>query len=395
MRQAATCLATALLALSVPAFAVSEPTAPVQNLAAETTPFNAFTGKITRNKVRLRLQPSLDAPILRELKHNDMLIVIGESNEFYAVKPPPDVKAYVFRTFVLDNVIEGNHVNVRLEPDLEAPIIGQLNSGDRIDGTISPLNSKWIEIAPPESSKFFVCKEYVENIGPTSVLSTLTKRRDEVNDLLEAAEESSQAELQKSYVDIHLEKTLADLNRIISQYTDFPDQVASAKELIAQTQDTYIQKKLAYLENKASTTDNSRNMRSEPTQQSPSAQPIPQPTTDSSTSSDKRAAWSSVENALYEAWAQNHQGSSVDDFYAQQRNGALVLTGIVEPYNRSVRNKPGDYILISKNSRLPTAYLYSTKIDLQSKSGKEITIVAIPRPNNNFAFPAYFVLSVE
>lgn len=49
---------------------------------------------------------------------------------------------------MLDNTIEGNRVNVRLEPNLEAPIIAQLNAGDKIEGQISALNSKWYEITP-------------------------------------------------------------------------------------------------------------------------------------------------------------------------------------------------------------------------------------------------------
>ncbi|MGZ3733102.1 MAG: SH3 domain-containing protein, partial [Parachlamydiaceae bacterium] len=100
-----------------------------------------FTGKITRNKVRMRLQPSLDALILRELSKDDLLSVVGESNEFYAILPPKDTKAYIFRTYVLDDIVEGSRVNVRLEPAIEAPVIAQLNSGDKVEGIISPLSS--------------------------------------------------------------------------------------------------------------------------------------------------------------------------------------------------------------------------------------------------------------
>src|SRR5689334_11520447 len=78
--------------------------------------FIPFTGKITRNKVRMRNQAHLDAKIVRELNKGDMIVVVGENEDFYAVQPPPDIKAYVFRTFVLDNLIEGNKVNVRLAP---------------------------------------------------------------------------------------------------------------------------------------------------------------------------------------------------------------------------------------------------------------------------------------
>lgn len=68
--------------------------------------FEPFTGKITKNKVRLRLQPTYDGPVLKELKRNDLLVILGEVEDFYAVQPPTDIQAYVFRTYVLDNVVE-------------------------------------------------------------------------------------------------------------------------------------------------------------------------------------------------------------------------------------------------------------------------------------------------
>ena len=53
----------------------------------------------------------------------------------------------------------------------------------------------------------------------------------------------------------------------------------------------------------------------------------------------------------------------------------------------------GDYVL--KDKDLTKAYLYSTQINLQDYVGKKVTVLVTPRSNNNFAFPAYFVLSVE
>lgn len=348
--------------------------------------FDAFTGKIIRNKVRLRLNPSLDGTIIRELDRGEMLLVIGEADEFYSVKPPQGIKAYVFRTFILDNTVEGKHVNVRLSPDLEAPIIAQFNSGDHIVGTISPLNSKWLEIDPPESVKFFVCKEYVENIGGPHRLTELQKRNQEVQDLVETAEEISQMELQKPFIEIHIEKAIDNINRVIAHYSDFPEQVARAKEQLNLIQDTYLRKKLAYLESKAQIT--ALPIQSLPLVTTPVAEPESEP-------AGKLAAWIPAEQKVYEVWVKTKGNGTMKDFYQEQQQEAVVLTGILEPYTRHTHNKPGDYLLIAHNSRMPSAYLYSTQVDLEEKLGKEVSIVAIPRPNNNFAHPAYFVLSVE
>src|SRR5271156_3313893 len=46
--------------------------------------FLAFTGKVVKNKVRLRHQPNLDSPILKEMNQGDLLVIIGETEDFYA-----------------------------------------------------------------------------------------------------------------------------------------------------------------------------------------------------------------------------------------------------------------------------------------------------------------------
>ena len=146
---------------------------PVKKL--KETAFEPFTGKISKSKVRLRLQPNYDGQVIQELNQGDIYIILEETEDFFAVKPSSDFKAYVFRTFVLDNVIEGNRVNVRLKPDLDALVIAQMNSGDRVEGTVHSANPKWLEINMPESARFYVAKEYVEKIGDGNYLARLEK----------------------------------------------------------------------------------------------------------------------------------------------------------------------------------------------------------------------------
>lgn len=397
---------------------------------AQSTP---FTGKITRNKVRMRLQPSLDAPILHEFSRDDLLVVVGEQDEFYAILPPKETKAYVFRTFVLDNIVEGNRVNVRLEPALEAPVIGQLNNGDRIEGTVSALNSKWLEISPPASTRFHVCKEYVENIGSPAMMAQIEKRRTEVSALLSSARLISDGEFRKEYQEMNLEGAIANLNTIIKQYTDFPNSVEHAKELLSAIQEQYTQKKITFLEAKAS--------RIELQNRAPTPAALPSKSTgetqgaaiasdlsirppkqeiesirliqeeipkreerklphwetpfDAATMTAKMAGWIPTEQMLFEVWRNKQNGGSPKEFYEQQFPESISLKGTIEPYARIIRNKPGDYLLVSPTTGLPIAYLYSTRVDLQEVVGRNVILHAIPRPNNNFAFPAYYVISLE
>lgn len=368
---------------------------------AASTSFSAFTGKVTKNKVRMRQGASLDAAIVRELNKGELLIVVGETDEFYAVQPPADIKGYIFRTFVLDNKVEGNRVNVRLAPNTEAAVIAQVGSGDPVNGMISPLNSKWLEIAPPTSTRFYVAKEYLDKVGDQHFMGRMARRRDEVNHLLESTYAISQQELQKPFPEIKIEGIIASYQTIVKNYTDFPEQTSRAKELLDQLNGTYLNKKIAYLEAKAEN-------RLPPTSTSPSA-----PSTGGSTSiatvepmgfpvipmpienqQARIAHWKAVEEAQYEKWSKSNPGT-MEDFYADQKRNSVVLKGIIGPYARNVKNKPGDYMLLDPKTKQPLYFLYSTKVDLESKVGQEVEIEAASRPDNHFAYPAYFVLALK
>jgi hypothetical protein len=350
-----------------------------------------FTGKVIRNKVRLRLQPSLEGTIVRELDRGELLLITGEADEFYLVRPPEDIKAYIFRTFVLDGKVEGNHVNIRLSPDLEAPVIAQLNSGRPIQGVISALNSKWLEIEPPESANFYVCKEFIENIGGPNKLVELRKKAQEIQLLLEQTEKFCHAELQKPYTEVQLEKAIEKLNLAIQQYSDFPEHIAKAKTLLNFILDCYLQKKLSFLEIKKQPEIQKEGSSIQNLEMIKVSEQEPTLAVDG-----KFALWVPIEMKFFEAWAKEQpKTTSIHDFYEHQKKQAVLLTGILEPYGRPIRNKPGDFILINRHNRLASAYLYSTAVDLHDKIGQEIKIMAVPRPNNNFAHPTYFVLSAE
>lgn len=358
--------------------------------------FHPFTGKITRNKVRMRLQPNLDGKIVRELSKDELIVVLGESDEFYSVQTPSDTKAYVYRTFILDNVVEGNKVNVRTEPDLEAPILTQLNQGDRVEGVVSPLNSRWLEIVAPPSARYYICKEYVEKIGPPSMLAELKKRREEVNQLLNTAYLTSQSEMQKPFEQIHIDPIVASFTKIIRDYADFSEQASRAKELLATLQDNYTQKKIAYLEAKA----NQPAAVSSPTtsvvsQDLQTETDVPSPSKKVLEPSSKMSAWAPVEQAYFEQWSATNGTGTREDFEREEAEQAVTLRGLIELYGRAIKNKPGDYLLVNRSNNLPIAYLYSTEVNLQDLLGQEVTLRAVSRPNNNFAFPAYKVLTIE
>lgn len=353
-------------------------------------PFNAFTGKILKSKVRMRALPTLEAEVVRELGKGDLLIVAGETDDFYSVLPPQGSKAYIFRTFVLDNVIEGSHVNVRLEPSVDAPIIAQLNTGDKVQGAVSPLNNKWLEIPIPSSARFYIAKDLIEKIGDAQLMATMAKRKEEINLLLSNTYLISQDEMQKNYPDVKLDGIYKNYNKIIDQSKEFPEQAAKAKDHLRILQDNYLQKKISYLEAKAEM--NVANYASLP---QPNVVALESSLSKKSGITPKMTSWNENELLAFNEWSEEHQGESMDSFYQEQNTSAKSMKGIIEPYNKSIKNKPGDYVLVHQSNHGIIAYLYSNKINLADFAGQEVSVRVAQRPNNNFAFPAFFVLEIE
>lgn len=365
--------------------------------------FKPFTGKVLANKVRIRVKPDLDSHIFRQVAKNELLLIVGEESDFYVVQPPKDTKAYVFRSYILDNIVEADRVNIRLEPHADGPIIGQLQAGDKISGNPSALNHKWLEVSPPSSTRFYVSKEFITNVGGPEFIANMEKRNKQVSDQLNAAFLSAEAECKKEYEDMAPQPVIEQFQSIVQNYSEFADAVQQAKEALALLKDTYLQKKIAYLESKAQLSPTVKDellARHKTEHQELFANTSAQPNTElfakhnaKKEMPEKMRFWDSVEESLYMSWTAFHSGRKMDDFYAEQKANAIVLTGTIEQYEHPVKNRPGDYVL--QGEEAPLAYLYSTAVDLDKFQGQQVTMLVSPRPNNHFAFPAYFVLTVE
>lgn len=377
------------------------PAKPAQVTAKKEDKFKSYTGKLIANKVRVRAKADLDSPIVRQMNKGDLLLITGEEGDFYKVEPVKGTKAYVFRSYILDNVVEANRVNVRLEPHGDAPIIAQLQAGDKVQGTTCAMNHKWLEIAPPKGTHFYVCKEYVSHAGGPEHLANMEKRKTQVEELLTSAYLNAEAECKKSYEEMAPQHAIEQFQTILRNFADFPDANTQAKEGLALLKETYLNKKISFLEATAELSPTAKQEllarhKSENTELFPegSAKIDPSLWNKRPQKRDHLTFWDTMEESLYLSWTAFHSGKTFDDYYCEQKANASVLIGTVERYTYDVRNKPGDYILRSTDDA-PVAYLYSTQVDLDKYAGKTVTILAAPRPNNHFAFPAYYVFSVE
>jgi hypothetical protein len=377
--------------MASPALVEAAPPAPKK--VADKTPevsVNPFTGKIKGRKVRMRLRADTDSRIIKELAKDELVTIVGEKGDFWAVQPPAGTKAYIFRSFVLDNIVEGNKVNVRLEPSLDAPVIAHMMTGEKLENSIiSPINTKWLEIAPPSQTRFYIAKEYIEYAGGPEVKEQMDRRLAAAENLLDATATLGKAELRKPFEEVDFDRIVKGYNTVVNDYADFTDLAEQAKESLAAFQEAYLQKRISYLENHPFERSQLEGKSSKKEGKRASAgENFAQIT-------DKMKLWDPIEESLYLSWANINDNKSLADYYEEQKLSSVELAGIVEPYNSPAKNKPGDFIIRDKDKDMPIAYIYSNQINLQNLAGKHVTLVAVSRPNNNFAFPAYFVLSVE
>jgi hypothetical protein len=398
-----------------------------------TSGFKPYTGRITSKRVRMRLNPSLDSQVLRDFDEGDLVLVLDESSdEFLAIQAPAGTESYVFRTFVLDGQIEGSHVNVRLSPDLSSPVVAQLHTGYKVNGTICPNQSKWLKIAPPESVRFYVSRDYVEHVGGPDYLAKMEARQSEVKASLSEAIAIRDEEMRKSFEGIDFDLVSDAFLAISQHYSDFPEACERAEEELACTREEYLKRKIDFLEERAELASASWDNISTAitgdldgyqskldaleaeiaaelgegwgaettvvTTEVPItsiAHPAPRLATDPTSSLRGGSRWVEQEQELYARWAMQNEGEDLTDYYADQALGSHEVRGILERFDRPVKNKPGDYILLDTRTHRTLGYVYSTMVDLHNEVGQEVTLQVSDRPNHNFAFPAYFALSAE
>lgn len=359
-------------------FVFSIASAETKSASKEKT-FKPFTGKILGYKVRLRTGPDLESHIIAQLNKNDLLLVVGEENDFWKVKPSSNTKAYVFRSYILDDQVEANRVNIRLSPNTDSPVIGQLQKGEKVNGEISKQDHKWLEINPPENAVFYIAKEFVGYAGSQSYFSIMNKKKEEVKDLLSTAYLLTEKECKKPFDQMNASEATALFEKVIEEYAEFDDFVVQAKEGLTLLKDSYLQKKIAFLEQKANIIGSK-----------PLVEKKSEPFIKKDVLSTNMTPWKSIEVSLFQKWSTFHPNKTMDDFYAEQKINSITLSGIVRRFDHKIKNKPGNFILEGADS--PVGYLYSTMVDLDKYVDQKISVHVSPRSNHYFAFPAYFVI---
>lgn len=308
----------------------------VATMPAKFRQVGAKYAKIRGSKVRMRQKPTLDSPIIRQMQNGEAVFIGQEVEGFTEVFPSDEQKAYVFRTYILDNQVEGKKVNVRLAPSLKAPIVAQLSQGDRVEGRVSPESRKWLEIEMPISARFYIYSKYLELITEQEYQSIVSKK--------EIAAPSAQKEVQIAAA------------------------APSAQPLAAAIKPASTKKEKL---------------------QPPKVQPL-------STATAKAMApnnWTEIENRHFESWKESHPTRSFEEYERSQILAAHEKSGLLTRYDSKVINPPGDYQLeLSTGGKI---FIYSHKVDLSEYLDQHVRLLVLQRDAADFAWPAFVVVDVQ
>jgi hypothetical protein len=349
---------------------------------ANDTNFTQFTGKINSQNVRLRKDASIESPIIQELNEGQHVLVVGRTDDFFAIKPTSNTKFYVYRTYVIDGMIEGHNVNVRLKPDLNAPVVMQLQSGTNVRGQVCQANTKWFEITPPEESILYIAQEFVDRVGDSTYIHTAEQREQEAVQLAEQMEVLCNEEMKKPYHAMDMAQAEQISLKLITQYSDFSQEVQKTTHLLKNLKENYLTKKAQFVQ--------VGNLDDEAASENANIQAALNEQDEPSKQTQK---WHQTEYNLYLGWINDHPEKTFDDFKKASLVNAVRLKGTIERFHSSLPTKPGDFLLIQDG--LPVAYLYSIEVSLEDLVGKEVSFSAVQRNNNHFAFPAYLVVQKE
>lgn len=160
--------------------------------------FQPFLGKINANNINIRSDSRVSSQIITTLSQNDTVEVISESYSWYKIELPQNAPAYIKKNMTECINYSNDHqcqsakvvkerVNVRLDPNETAAILGKVNQNEVIG--ITKEEGQWYRVKPPKNTFGWVYKNFVNKIDtPKLALKPQTDNKAEAPATLTAEE---------------------------------------------------------------------------------------------------------------------------------------------------------------------------------------------------------------
>lgn len=142
---------------------------PYQSYGEETVPTSLsteasqvkfpFVGKSKGAHINVRSGGNLNYEVLTRLEDGQEVIVLREVLGWFEILPPEGVCLWIHQSFVKDNQIMTDSVNIRSRPSLESSVNAQMSRGETIEPILQ--EGEWLKIKPPAGARSWVNKDYV------------------------------------------------------------------------------------------------------------------------------------------------------------------------------------------------------------------------------------------
>ena len=127
-----------------------------------------YEAEITGARVNIRSGPSTNYRSLLRAKKGFGVLAFGLEGEWIKIAVPNECLLWIKKNYVKvyesggRGMVTGEKVSVRMLPEAEADIVGQVTAGTELE--ITGGEGEWLEIAPPPTTFAYVHKDYLKRV---------------------------------------------------------------------------------------------------------------------------------------------------------------------------------------------------------------------------------------
>ena len=152
-------------------------------IASQVLVFASAFGVVEVDNLNVRQEPNTDSAILSRFNTGQTVEILGKENGFFVIEVDGS-RAYISSDFVeivrVHAIVNGNNVNVRESPSMEAGILERFNQGRNI--TALGITGNWVEIEYNGSTAYinrdFVYGSFIGELRAASALNPPAAREE-------------------------------------------------------------------------------------------------------------------------------------------------------------------------------------------------------------------------
>jgi len=120
--------------------------------------------RINGQRVNLRSRPELNAEVVGQMAEGDVVVAKSFEGQWVEIDVPESIDVWVHGDFVSDNRVVASRLHVRGGPGINYGVLGELERGDTV--TRRDEFGEWLKIAPPTGASVWVSRDYIEVLQP-------------------------------------------------------------------------------------------------------------------------------------------------------------------------------------------------------------------------------------